>query len=839
MAKDIDTVLKIQNLKRSFGGKTVLDIKDLKIPRGKFVVILGNSGCGKTTFLETIGLMSHPTEAEASAEKMEIIFSPGDKSDGKEYPYSELWQNEEEQAHVRQRYFSFLFQHDNLLPDLDVSENVFLSTVIQDGKDELFARKYLIEKLNKVNIDGKLHDRPNQLSGGQRQRVSFSRADFRRFSLLFADEPTGNLDEENARQIFQLLRDKADSNDEINKDQTILVVSHDINLALTFADLIIVIQKDGFLSKDGVFESYIDQSGKRVWKKNAHETISISNEEKIKSLIKERMNTEINGEQEKDGQETHRETIYPDEKSFPLYFNKIVDKDLSHKSFHALVLMGILLIVICAIGFSDGSMKYLEKKMRDPFVTWLDLEIPMENQQKIPVLVDSLLSSSVRETYYVESVNEYSRFALHIWSEKKNGTFISFGRTIQIEDPILKRLENQKFLIKGDIFRNPDDYGLIVSERFLELYGYSYEDVFVTMSVAIPGYGDVNIPVPIRGIVKDLPGKNEFLATPYLHFQRYHSDPNPFHPIHSVTNKELIIFVPEKDGAEQTELRNGRALQMALQKYFDKNTRQYEHFDPWPGEPQKFNEAHRFGSTVATSFLPDTAAISKFSIEALDSIYLNLMDIPEVASLNPIRLYTHPFNENIVIPRHDHLSINIANLDHVAEFKDYLYLRFLMDLDIAKVESLENYNFVANLTGLLSLFMILFSMVTIAVFVYYILYMHLYKMKTYLGTLKAFGVGNQLLLRLYLKKMMKFIGIALTVSTVAAYLVGKSGFLEVIMRLFYTVERGQEVFNLFNWWFLAFIILVCFAGFVSVYYTSKAKILSFSPGDLLYNRIEK
>ena len=57
--------------------------------------------------------------------------------------------------------------------------------------------------------------------------------------------------------------------------------------------------------------------------------------------------------------------------------------------------------------------------MRDPFVTWLDLEIPMENQQKIPVLVDSLLSSSVRETYYVESVNEYSRFALHIWSEKK------------------------------------------------------------------------------------------------------------------------------------------------------------------------------------------------------------------------------------------------------------------------------------------------------------------------------------------------------------------------------------------------------------------------------------
>ena len=65
MAKDIDTVLKIQNLKRSFGGKTVLDIKDLKIPRGKFVVILGNSGCGKTTFLETIGLMSHPTEAEA------------------------------------------------------------------------------------------------------------------------------------------------------------------------------------------------------------------------------------------------------------------------------------------------------------------------------------------------------------------------------------------------------------------------------------------------------------------------------------------------------------------------------------------------------------------------------------------------------------------------------------------------------------------------------------------------------------------------------------------------------------------------------------------------------
>jgi lipoprotein-releasing system ATP-binding protein len=236
--------------------KEVLFIEHLDIPRGKVIFLLGRSGSGKSTMLETLGLMNH-TIVKGS----QLSFFPKENS-SQSVDFSQLWKNRQKRdiANLRKEHFSFIFQNTNLMPNFTALENICLTEMIQGASMSESAVRAK-EKLAAMNL-GKVTDEnlTYELSGGERQRIAFIRAIIPSFTVLFGDEPTGNLDEDNASNLMQLL-----VNEVKPKNKSTIIVSHDIDLALNYGDLIICIRK-----KDKM--GHIDQSsliakGENNWNK--------------------------------------------------------------------------------------------------------------------------------------------------------------------------------------------------------------------------------------------------------------------------------------------------------------------------------------------------------------------------------------------------------------------------------------------------------------------------------------------------------------------------------------------------------------------------------------------
>lgn len=222
-------ILRIEDLCKVYGeGENAvhaLEHVSFSANRGEFISIVGSSGSGKSTLLHLIGGVDRPTSGKVTVGGVDVY-----------------GQNEEELAIFRRRQVGLIYQFHNLIPVLNVRENMSLP-VLMDGRDINEKRmEELLELLKLKNREGHL---PNQLSGGQQQRVSIGRALLNAPALLLADEPTGNLDSENSREIMKLLRY---SNEVYH--QTIIVITHDENIALQ-ADRILALE-DGRIVKDEV-----------------------------------------------------------------------------------------------------------------------------------------------------------------------------------------------------------------------------------------------------------------------------------------------------------------------------------------------------------------------------------------------------------------------------------------------------------------------------------------------------------------------------------------------------------------------------------------------------------
>ena len=204
-----------------------LENVNLHIGEGEFVSIMGPSGCGKSTLLNLMGLLDTPTQGT-----LEIA--------GR----NALGLSDREAARLRNQTLGFVFQSFHLIPSLSVEDNVMVPLVYR-GIPYAKRRQMAREALEQVGLSHRLHHLPNQLSGGQQQRVSIGRALVNNPALVLADEPTGNLDSENSREIMALLR-------RFNREfkQTVIVITHDENIALS-ADRVLAIE-DGKIVRDEV-----------------------------------------------------------------------------------------------------------------------------------------------------------------------------------------------------------------------------------------------------------------------------------------------------------------------------------------------------------------------------------------------------------------------------------------------------------------------------------------------------------------------------------------------------------------------------------------------------------
>lgn len=229
----MDYAVQISNLRKVYrvGDEKViaLDSISLAIKPGEICCILGTSGSGKSTLLNLLAGLEKPTRGEVF-----LMGKPIHKMD------------ERQLAHFRQHYLGFVFQSYHLLPALTALENVSLPLAFQ-GVDRRTRQKQAAQMLSAVGLSTHLRHRPTQMSGGQQQRVGIARAFVGKPPLIFADEPTGNLDSNTTREVMNLMVELAALH-----QQTMLIVTHDQDVA-SYANKIVHI-------RDGCIESIENNS---------------------------------------------------------------------------------------------------------------------------------------------------------------------------------------------------------------------------------------------------------------------------------------------------------------------------------------------------------------------------------------------------------------------------------------------------------------------------------------------------------------------------------------------------------------------------------------------------
>ncbi|RPJ48858.1 MAG: ABC transporter ATP-binding protein [Chloroflexi bacterium] len=221
-------ILSTQNLCKTYG-KDDVQVQALKnatfsVSKGEFVSIVGPSGSGKSTLLHLIGGLDFPTSGKVYLDQKDIFAM-----------------REEQLAIFRRRNIGFIFQAYNLVPELNVEENILLPLLLDYKQPD---RAYIDQLLNVLGLADRKHHLPNQLSGGQQQRVAIGRALAARPVIILADEPTGNLDSKNSREVINLLKLSVEQ-----FHQTLVMITHNQSLA-SYADRVLCVE-DGVLTELG------------------------------------------------------------------------------------------------------------------------------------------------------------------------------------------------------------------------------------------------------------------------------------------------------------------------------------------------------------------------------------------------------------------------------------------------------------------------------------------------------------------------------------------------------------------------------------------------------------
>lgn len=206
-------MIKAKNIHKSYGNLEVLKGVNLHIKAGEVVSIVGESGAGKSTLLQILGTLDLPTTPKQFDTEIAI--------DGQSF----INMKDQELSRFRNQNIGFVFQYHQLLPEFSALENVLLPIRIAGLKEKDYIEK-AFSLFEDLNIEGRIHHKPSQMSGGEAQRAAVARALIHSPKIIFADEPTGNLDSKNADDLHQLFFDLRDK-----YNQTFVIVTHNMKLA--------------------------------------------------------------------------------------------------------------------------------------------------------------------------------------------------------------------------------------------------------------------------------------------------------------------------------------------------------------------------------------------------------------------------------------------------------------------------------------------------------------------------------------------------------------------------------------------------------------------------------
>lgn len=612
---------------------TVLNVCEFGIYAGEIVVILGNSGAGKSTFIETLGLMSDTlqyslnddsefqehenwnlteTGKKNTVEKIkegakiktgEIIFDP----DGQNVKFPDIWNKKNNDvSSVRRENFNFIFQDNNLMHNLSNADNIILADLIDKSRNYKSSLRKTIQTFKKLNIDQYRNDPPNSISGGERQRVAFARGVQPQHTVLFGDEPTGNLDEAASELLMNLVRnDVENSKDESNPDKAVVIVSHNIPLSLKFADKIIILTKSSGNNHYEILPENIYQKTKsndqEFWSvcdscsSESNDVQKGKNKENEKFLTTDKFTERIihileNNVKQKlknnclKKEDSHNRIInaisaialtfmavtywfsnlltntkkkskkYRISKQFAdLLFKKETQVLAGKNNTNIWVFSALIFVTFMILGFANGQMNELKEKLiTDPFTKTITVQYKTGDiQQKTREYLKGLVSdeNSMRQ-YGISDIAEYhTEYLTFIDGSNNKRSDFKRGRTMHHDNPLLDKIMDPKINgAKGKIFSGENDMGLIVTKDLLKELHYDPNTpvIFLKEFVASDNKS-YKLPVPVIAVVNHLPGKekNYFLFTP--NFRQFYFNSNIDFPLKKHNNLKVSVHVGDLD----------------------------------------------------------------------------------------------------------------------------------------------------------------------------------------------------------------------------------------------------------------------------------------------------
>ncbi|RYZ22342.1 MAG: ATP-binding cassette domain-containing protein [Chitinophagaceae bacterium] len=797
----------------------VLRIPQLVIPAGKMVFLLGASGCGKSTLLETLGLMNNTVAAG------QVLLHAGEAHGTLDI--TRLWQPAayRQLNDVRRRHYSFIFQNTNLMENFTAYENVCLSGMIKDNVAQstvLAEARSLMEKVKLPEREVNLETLAVNLSGGQRQRLAFVRALNNNATVLFGDEPTGNLDEANANELFQTIRAN------LREGLSAIVVSHDIDLAVSYADQIIVITKDPDKGYGEVHE-------RNVFNTSDWQSLNPRELEAFKT----RLRSYYHAANEQKVQQEPASTVV---NTAITYRNLFLRKEgrvlLGRQMTNLWVLTVILFFTFLAIGFANGGLEYLDKKMSSAFVRWIKVSIPAlrADKDKVKEIIATLEQPENRKTYHYEQVTPFVTSTSFVQSRKQNEYYPVRTRTIDLDRDGM--LMNQYVLTEKNFvagrqqgFRGRNDMAVIVSKRFLEAFGYPEDADYINIrSTVVDTVGNSNrllsvaMPIPVRTIVNNLPGKYDIIY-PMYYYKAYINHSSSLDPVQNVKSFYLFCY-GDQQKAEALKTEIGRFVES------DGTIRALQ--------PEVYLRAdtmgHKPGYAIQVEFL------EKPDYRSLDTLEQRLRALPAARGMGErlLRIYDYSDVSAYAEPFYDRLSIYFTDLDRIRDFSRFMLEKFnskdetyQIEVDTNDVTEKENINFLSNVTYTISILLVVFSTLAVSLFIFNLLKSHLSKVKMNIGTFKAIGLADREARSIYMVIILGFIVIATSLSLLLASITGTA--LDRVLTMNLVVEKDINYFRIADS-NTVLALAVILAASISISWMTIKKILNKTPGDLIYNR---
>lgn len=765
--------------------KDALIVERFEALKGEMCFIVGASGSGKSTLLESVGLMTNTLENKPQRFQLELPNGFLDLGD--------FWnQKDDERSRIRQEHFSFIFQSANLFPHLTAGCNLELPALGTASGGENPRIGQLVDLI----LDGETMDKlSTDYSGGQRQRIAFVRALAAPHSILLADEPTGNLDAKRAHKAMRLLQEQTRE-----AGKSTIVVTHDIDLALEFADQFIIIQKD--FSDDSPGRLSPNQSWRKSGKfwSNGDKNLD---DAAIKQLALASMDLNLDRKPMSSTQDPS--TAHDNSSVFrQLFRSEGISLAGGKRPKRLLSLFSIFFLTLFAIGTNEGLIRYLKGRMDSPYLRLL--AIP--SYTNVPTLADASIDPL---KYGVES--RFPLFSSYINLAYNGKPLTSPQKVIASSSPnfIIECILDAKTstqLIASESFQADasNRSAVIITQKLAKNLGYDAETNFPFIEVfhsgLEPEQGDRGILLPVAGIVNLLPEDAQMhVSQDILAWLRdgstaprdHLANPNyiDYYPRHFVAESDKVTMEEMKEfgfnSIESPTHINGKIFEVGVR--------------PRPG----LEVVHLFPSEALTTLPPSGES-------------------PQLA-------------EYLVFPKTS--GHGISSIDSFASavraFNNTLDpSKSGIELDLNSLETRKNLDIIERLSLIMTIALSILAVFFVMSQTTNMLMMHLERNKRNLGTLKAFGTSNHIIFRVYGGISLIILSCTFLVAWLMNQFLGTPilGFVAELTGL--DTSSGELKFR--QWNFLILFLIFVGLPLARVILAIRNNLSNASPGDLIYDR---